>query len=65
MPTPTSASPPRCTLRPSYAPRSAPDTLARGHARVRNLRGGFSRLTDQVPPNLRLATAWAQLTRAL
>jgi putative transposase len=41
------------------------DTLARGHALIRNLRGGFSSLTDQVAPNLRLATAWGQLTRAI
>jgi transposase-like protein len=37
--------------------RSA-DTLVRGHALVRNLRGGFSALTYRVPLNLRLATAW-------
>ncbi|MGH2352129.1 MAG: DDE-type integrase/transposase/recombinase [Chloroflexota bacterium] len=44
--------------------RSA-DTLARGHALIRNLRGGFSRLTETVVPNLRLATAWPQLTQAI
>jgi transposase-like protein len=44
--------------------RSA-DALARGHALVRNLRAGFSSLTDDVPPNLRLATAWAWLTQAI
>jgi transposase, IS6 family len=43
--------------------RSA-DTLVRGHALVRNLRGGFSSLTNQVPLNLRLATARAQLAQA-
>jgi hypothetical protein len=41
------------------------DTLARGHALVRNLRGGFSRLTEAVSPNLRLATAWPRLMRAV
>ncbi len=41
------------------------DTLARGHALVRNLRGGFSSLTARRPPNLRLATAWAALTQAI
>jgi transposase-like protein len=44
--------------------RSA-DTLARGHALIRTLRGGFSRLTETVVPNLRLATAWPQLTPAV
>jgi transposase, IS6 family len=44
---------------------TAADTLARGHALIRNLRGGFSSLTDQVAPNLRLASAWGQLTRAI
>jgi transposase, IS6 family len=33
------------------------DTLARGHALIRNLRGGCSILTATVAPNLRLATA--------
>jgi transposase-like protein len=41
------------------------DTLARGHALIRNLRGGFSSLTDKVAPNLRLATAWPQLSQAI
>ena len=46
--------------------RGAPaDTLARGHALIRNLRGGFSRLTEDLPTNLRLATAWPQLTQAI
>jgi transposase-like protein len=40
-------------------------TLARGHALIRNLRGGFSRLTKDVAPNLRLAMAWPQLMRAM
>jgi transposase-like protein len=41
------------------------DTLARGHALIRNLRGGCSSLTAAVAPNLRLATAWPHLTRAI
>jgi transposase-like protein len=44
---------------------AAANTLARGHALIRNLRGGCSSLTDTVPPNLRLATAWSQLTQAV
>ena len=40
-------------------------TLARGHALIRNLRGGFSPLTAAVAPNLRLATAWPQLAQAI
>jgi transposase-like protein len=43
----------------------AGDTLARGHALVRNLRQGFSMLTASVPPLLRLSTAWPQLAQAL
>jgi len=41
------------------------DTLACGHALIRTLRGGFSPLTAAAPPNLRLATAWPQLTQAI
>jgi IS6 family transposase len=41
------------------------DTFARGHALARNLRGGFSGLTEGVAPNLRLATAWPLLARAI
>ena len=41
------------------------DTLARGHALIRNLRGGFSSLTAAVAPNLRLATARPQLARVI
>ncbi|MDP9353574.1 MAG: DDE-type integrase/transposase/recombinase [Chloroflexota bacterium] len=37
------------------------DTIARGHALIRNLRNGFSTLTANVPRHLRLATAWRQL----
>jgi putative transposase len=43
----------------------AADTLARGYVLVRNLRGGFSSPTAQVPPTLRLALAWAHLTQAI
>ncbi len=41
------------------------DIIARGHARIRNLRSGFSTLTFYVPTQLRLAVAWAQLARAI
>ena len=41
------------------------DVIVRGHALVRNLRNGFSTLTLHVPVNLRLATAWPQLARAV
>ena len=37
------------------------DTIARGHALIRNLRDGFSTLTANVPRRLRLAIAWPQL----
>jgi transposase-like protein len=40
-------------------------TVARGHALIRNLRGGFSALTEGVRPNLRLATAWPHLTQSI
>lgn len=40
-------------------------TLARGHALIRNLRGGFSTLTKTVAVNSRLATAWPQLAQAI
>jgi transposase-like protein len=49
----------------SFKRGAAADTLARGCALIRNLRGGFSRLTAAVAPNLRLATAWPQLTQAI
>jgi hypothetical protein len=41
------------------------DTLARGHALIRNLRGGCSSLTAAVAPHLRLATAWPQLMQSI
>jgi transposase, IS6 family len=41
------------------------DTLARGHALIRNLRGGFSSLTKYVAPTLRLAVAWPPLAQAI
>jgi hypothetical protein len=44
---------------------SCADTLARGHALIRNLRGGFSALSRTVPQNLRLALAWPQLAQAI
>lgn len=44
---------------------SSAATLARGHALIRNLRQGFSALTAEVPPLLRLSTAWPQLARAI
>jgi len=37
------------------------DTVARGHALIRNRHGGFSVLTAAVPRPLRLAAAWPQL----
>lgn len=44
---------------------AAADTLARGHALIRNLRGDCLRLTEDVAPNRRLATPWPLLTRAI
>ncbi|MDP9311585.1 MAG: IS6 family transposase [Chloroflexota bacterium] len=41
------------------------DTLARGHGLIQNLRNGFSRLTQAVPRQLRLMTAWPLLARAI
>ncbi len=41
------------------------ETFCRGHAFIRNLGQGFSDLTADVLPNLRLKTAWAVLTVAL
>jgi len=49
----------------SFKRSASADTLARGHALIRNLRGGFSPLAAAVAPNLRLATAWPQLTQAI
>ena len=49
----------------SFKRGASADTLARGHALIRNLRGGFSPLTDAVAPKLRLATAWPQLMHAI
>ena len=40
-------------------------SIARGHALIQNLRNGFSELTQAVPRQLRLATAWQQLTAAI
>ncbi len=41
------------------------DSVARGHARIQNLRHGFSTLTMAVTHSMRLATAWAELARAI
>jgi len=41
------------------------DLLARGHALIQNLRNGFSTLTAAITQQLRLTTAWAQLTTAI
>jgi transposase, IS6 family len=49
----------------SFKRGASADALARGHALIRNLRGGFSPLTAAVAPNLRLAVAWPQLMRAV
>ena len=40
-------------------------TFCRGHALIRNLGRGFSRLAAGAPPRLRLATAWAALAAML
>ncbi len=54
-------------LRPMRSFKHAPsaDRIARGHALIQNLRNGFSTLTMAVARNMRLATAWAALTRAI
>ncbi len=39
--------------------------LTRGHAFLHNLRNGFSTLTATMPRQLRLMTAWSQLTQAI
>jgi hypothetical protein len=39
--------------------------MARGHAFMQNLRNDFSKLTATVPRQLRLITAWSQLTQAI
>ncbi len=41
------------------------DILPRGHAFLQNLRNGFSTLTATMPRQLRLMTAWSQLTQAI
>ena len=40
-------------------------TFCRGHALIRNLGRGFSRLAAGAPPRLRLATAWTALAAML
>jgi len=44
---------------------SSADIIARGHALIQNLRNGFSTLTMAVAPNMRLASAWSELGRAI
>ena len=44
---------------------SSADLLARGHALIQNLRNGYSTLTAAVPRQLRLMTAWSQLTQTI
>ena len=39
--------------------------LVRGHAFIHNLRNGFSKRTAEAPRQLRIMTAWSQLTRAI
>jgi transposase-like protein len=41
------------------------DLLTLGQAFIQNLRNGFSRLTATVPRQLRLMSAWSQLTRVI
>lgn len=41
------------------------DILGRGHALIRNVRVGFSMVTESVPRDLRLAVAWRQLARTI
>ncbi len=43
----------------------AASNFCRGHALVRNLAGGYSPLTTQVAPRLRLAISWTALARTL
>jgi hypothetical protein len=44
---------------------SRADTFCRGHALIRNLGQGFSDLTANVSPRLRLAAAWMVLHAAI
>jgi hypothetical protein len=41
------------------------DTFCRGHALIRNLGQGFSDLTTDASPRLRLATAWTVLAATI
>lgn len=54
-------------LRPmrGFKQATSADTVARGHALIRNLQNGFSALTAAVPRPLRLATAWPQLAATI
>ncbi len=50
-------------LRPmrGFKQATSAGVVARGHALIRNLQGGFSALTAAVPRPLRLAAAWPHL----
>ncbi len=54
-------------LRPmrGFKRATSADTVARGHALIRNLQGGFSALTAAMPRPLRLAAAWPQLAATI
>jgi transposase, IS6 family len=41
------------------------NTFCKGHALIRNLRGGFSSLSAKVPTNMRLVTVWPQLVKVI
>ena len=48
-----------------FTSAASADRLVRGHGLIQNLRNGFSTLTQAVPRQLRLMTAWQQLAPAL
>jgi len=54
-------------LRPmrGFKRAASADTVARGHALIRNLQNGFSTLTSAIPRPLRLATAWQQIAATI
>jgi IS6 family transposase len=41
------------------------NTFCKGHALIRNLRGGFSRLSAEVPTSMRIVTVWPQLVKVI
>ena len=41
------------------------NTFCKGHALIQNLRGGFSRLSVEVPRSMRIATVWPQLAKVI